>query len=170
MEMTSTDVQPKRFRTCWRGFDPRQVESHLRLLTEDIHTLREENAELEKTLQGVEKELSEYKEREKAIRNVLMNAHKTVEQMKSNAEKEAKLIVAEAEIEAERILQGAHQRLARLNEDITELRRQRIQFEAKFRATLAAHQQLLDIGKEEEREKEKDANYGERNDDQQGTP
>lgn len=149
MEMTSIDMQPKRFRTRWRGLDPRQVEAHFRQMADEAQELQTQNSELKKSLQEMEKELIAYKEREKTIRNVLLNAHKSAEQMKDNAEKEARLIVAEAEIEAEKILQGAHQRLAGLNEDIAEMKRQKIQLETKLRTTIDTYRQLLDMDKEE---------------------
>jgi len=149
MEMTSIDVQPKRFRTRWRGLDPRQVEAHCRQMADEAQDLETQNSDLLKKLQEMEKDLISYKEREKTIRNVLLNAHKSAEQMKDNAEKEARLIVAEAEIEAEKILRGAHQRLAGLNEDIAEMKRQKIQLETKLRTTIDAYRQLLDMDKDD---------------------
>jgi len=149
MELTSAEIQHKRFRTRWRGLDQREVEIFLQQMAEEAQVLKGESSALRRDLQAQEKELKEYKEREKAIRNVLLNAHKSVEQMKSNAEKEAKLIIAEAELKAEKILQGAHQRLAQLHEDIAELKRQRIQLETKLRSVIDAYQQLLDMDKDE---------------------
>jgi len=152
MEWTSVDIQHKSFRTRWKGLDPREVEVFLQQLAEEIQKIRTENNTLQKDLQDQTKELHEYKDREKTIRNVLLNAHKTVEQMKANAEKEAKLIIADAELKAEKILQGAHQRLAQMHEDITELRRQRIQLETRLRSTIETFQQLLNMESEEEDE------------------
>lgn len=149
MEMTSVDMEHRRFRTRWRGLDPQEVEAYCRRIADDAQDLQSQNSELKKGLQEAEKELIAYKEREKSIRNVLLHAHKSAEQMKDNAGKEAKLIVAEAELEAEKILQAAHQRLARLNEDIAELKRQKIQLETKLRSTIDAYRQLLDMEKED---------------------
>ena len=152
MELGSVDIQHKHFRTRWRGLDQREVEIFLQQTAEEIQLLKTENSTLRKELQSQGKEIKEYKEREKTIRNVLLNAHKTVEQMKANAEKEARLIVSEAELKAEKILQGAHQRLSQLQEDILELRSQRIQLENKLRSTIEAYRQLLDMDKDDESE------------------
>lgn len=134
--------------------DRRQVELYCEQMTEEVQRLQTENSELGRSFQETEKELKDYKDREKTIRNVLLNAHKTVEMMKANAEKEARLIVAEAELKAEKILQGAHQRLAQLHGDISELKRHRIQLETKLRSTIQTYQQLLDMDKEDEKESE----------------
>jgi len=154
MKLTSTDIQHKRFRTRWLGLDTKEVQLFCQELTEEIETLKVENSGLRKDLQEQEKELREYKEREKTIRAVLLTAHKTAEQTKANAEKEAKLIVAEAELQAEKILQAAHQRLARIHDDMAELKRHRIQLETKLRATVETYQHLLNADKDDEKENE----------------
>jgi cell division initiation protein len=68
--------------------------------------------------------------------------------MKENARKSAELIIAEAEVKAEKILNKAHNRLAQLHEDISELKRQRTQIEVQISSIIEAHSRLLEIGKE----------------------
>jgi cell division initiation protein len=150
MDWTPTDIQHKQFRKRLMGLDPRDVEQFLQSAAEEMANLRMESADLRRGVQEREKEIKEYKEREKTIRNVLLNAHKTVEQMKANAEREAKLIIADAELKAEKMLQSAHQRLAQIHQDISELKRQKIQLESKLRSTIESYQQMLDMEKEDE--------------------
>lgn len=152
MELSAVELHHKQFSMRWRGFDPREVELFLQQTAETIHATKMEAARLQAALEEQQKELSAYKEREKAIRNVLLNAHKNAEQLKANAEKEARLIVAEAELKAEKILQGAHQRLAQLQEEIAELKGYRIQLESRLRSTIETYRQLLGTEKEEETE------------------
>jgi cell division initiation protein len=68
--------------------------------------------------------------------------------MKENAEKQAELIIAEAEIKADKIIHHAQNRLNHLQEDITELRRQRVQIEVELNAVIDAHAKLLQISQE----------------------
>ncbi len=152
MELGPVDLQHKKFRVRWKGFDPQEVELFLQQVAEEMQSLRVELDNLRVSAQEQEKELKGYREREKAIRNVLLTAQKTSDQMKANAEKEAKLIVAEAELKAEKILQSAHQRLGQLHEDIAELKRHRVQLETRLRTTIETYQQLLAMDKEEEKE------------------
>ena len=154
MEMGSIDIQHQKFgRRMW-GLDPKEVDLFIQQLTEDMQQLKADFAGLQRETDERERKLKEFKEREKTIRNVLVNAQKAVEQMKANAEKEAKLIVAEAEMKAEQILQGAHQRVTQLHGDIAELKSYRMQMETKLRSTIQAYLQLLDMAKEDEREEE----------------
>jgi cell division initiation protein len=152
MESMTADLQHIQFRKRWWGFDPQEVDLALQQAVEQIQNLKVENANLRKDLQDQERELKEHKEREKTIRNVLLSAHRTAEQMKANAEKEAKLIISDGEMKAEKVLQGAHQRLSQLHEDIVELKRQRIQLETKLRSTIEAYQQMLDMQKDDDKE------------------
>ena len=69
--------------------------------------------------------------------------------MKENAHKSSELIIANAEVKAEKILNSAHNRLSQLHEDISELKRQRMQIEAQIRSVIETHTKLLDMGKEE---------------------
>jgi cell division initiation protein len=71
-----------------------------------------------------------------------------LENMKENAEKQAELIIAEAEIKADKIINHAQNRLNHLQEDITELRRQRVQIEVEITAIIEAHAKLLKISQE----------------------
>ncbi len=149
MEWAPVDILNKQFRTRWRGYDPQEVEVFLQQIGEEMQQLQIENANLRKETQRLEKELKEYKDREKVIRNVLVSTQKAVEQMKANAEKEAKLILADAEMNAEKMLQGAQQKLSRLYEEVADLKGRRVQLTAKLRATIEAYQRLLESMDEE---------------------
>jgi cell division initiation protein len=155
MMLSPLEIQQKQFRIqFFRGLDGKEVESFLHKVAEQMSTLLKKIDELKRELEDQQRRLREHQEREQTLRNTLVNAQKTVEQMKLNAEKESKLLVSEAEVKAERILNNAHNRLAQIHEDIAELKRQRTQFELKVRATIETYQKMLDMQKEEEAEAE----------------
>lgn len=138
------DIEEKRFRKRWMGFDPSDVESFLRDLGDELDRLRNENENLKKDLQNLDSALKEHREREKTIRAVLVTAQKSAEQIKTNAEREARLVVSEAEIQAEGILKEANNRLIRMEQEISEMRRNRVQFGARMRSLLDSFSQMLD--------------------------
>jgi cell division initiation protein len=88
------------------------------------------------------------KKREETFRRAMLHSQKVLESMKENAEKQAELIIAEAEIKADKIIHHAQNRLNHLQEDITELRRQRVQIEVEINAIIDAHAKLLKISQE----------------------
>ena len=154
MLLSPLEIQQKQFPNRFRGLDAKEVESFLQKVSEQMSALLKSIDQLKRELENRDRQLSEHQEREQILRNTLVSAQKTVEQMKLNAEKEAKLLVSEAEVKAERILNNAHNRLAQIHEDIAELKRQRTQFELKVRATVETYQKMLDMQKEEEAEAE----------------
>ena len=153
MQLTPLDIQQKQFRIrSFRGLDAKEVELFLHSVADLLSAVLKEKDELKRELIEKNRQLNEYREREKTLKNTLISAQRAMEQMKANAEKEAKLLVSEAEVKAERILNNAHNRLAQIHEDIAELKRQRTQFELKLRATIETYLKMLDMQKEEEAE------------------
>ena len=148
MKVTPLDIQQQQFKTRFRGFDIREVDAFLEQMAETVESLQKENQNLGDEVRRLELEIQGYRKREETFKRALLNSQKVLDQMKDNARKSAELIIAEAEVKAEKILNKAHNRLAQLHEDITELKRQRTQIEVQISSIIEAHSRLLEIGKE----------------------
>ena len=138
------DFEGRKFRRRMMGLDPADVEAFLQDINEELRRLTDENENLKRAIQTQESEIKEHREREKTIRSVLVAAQKNAEQIQANAEREARLVVSEAEVKAEGILNEANNRLRRMEQEIMEMRRNRIQFGARMRSLLDAFRQMLD--------------------------
>jgi cell division initiation protein len=79
----------------------------------------------------------------------MLAAQKVTEDMKANAQKEVQLIISEAELKAERLVADAEKRLIQTNEQLQELRRQKLQFEQSFKSLLETHGKLISLGDEQ---------------------
>ena len=148
MKITPLDIQQQQFKTRFRGFDIREVDAFLEQMAETFETLQKTNQNLTDEVRRLELEIQGYRKREETFKRALLNSQKVLDQMKDNARKSAELIIAEAEVKAEKILNKAHNRLAQLHEDISELKRQRTQIEVQISSIIEAHSRLLEIGKE----------------------
>ena len=148
MKITLQDIQQQEFRVRFRGFDVREVDSFLERIADAFKTLIAENANQQEAFQRLEREIQEYRDREKTFKEAMINAQKGLDDMRINAKKEAELIVAEAEMKAEKILSTAHDRLTQLHADISELKRQRMQLEVELGTIIEAHRKLLDMSTE----------------------
>ena len=148
MKVTPLDIQQQQFKTRFRGFDIREVDTFLEQMAETVEGLQKENQNLGDEVRRLEMEIQGYRKREETFKRALLNSQKVLDQMKDNARRSAELIIAEAEVKAEKILNKAHNRLAQLHEDITELKRQRTQIEVQISSIIEAHSRLLEIGKE----------------------
>ena len=154
MKITPLDIQQQQFRIRFRGFDVREVDSFLERIADEFKVLVSEGANKQREFERLGREIQECRSREKTFKEAMANARKALEDMRINAEKEADLIVAEAEMKAEKILSMAHNRLTQLHEDISELKRQRMQLEVELGTILEAHRKVLDMTTEAMHDKE----------------
>jgi len=152
MKITPLDIQQQQFGMRFRGFDIREVEQFLDHMAQAFEQLHRENEALREDVRRLQLEGQGLKKREDTFRRAMVQSQKVLEQLKANAEKQAELIVAEAEIKADKIISHSQARLQRLQEDIIELKRQRVQIEVEIAAVIDAHAKLLEISRESMRE------------------
>jgi cell division initiation protein len=148
MNITPLDIQQQKFKTRIRGFDVREVDAFLEQMANVFESLQRTHKDRQEEVRRLELEIQGYRKREETFKRALLNSQKVLDQMKDNARKSAELIIAEAEVKAEKILNNAHNRLAQLHEDISELKRQRTQIEVQIGSIVEGHRKLLDLSKE----------------------
>lgn len=148
MKLTPLDIQQQQFSMRFRGFDVREVDLFLEQMASTFEQLQRDNEVLKEEILRLRRESQGLKKREETFRRAMIHSQKVLENMKENAEKQSELIIAEAEIKADKIINHAQNRLNHLQEDITELRRQRVQIEVEINAVIEAHAKLLKISQE----------------------
>ena len=148
MALTPLDIQQQRFRTSFRGYETKEVETFLEQAASAFEELQRETLRLIEELARAGAEIAEFKRREGSIKRALLHSQKVLDQMQENARREADVIVAEAENKAEKMLQHAQGRVAQLQETIAGLKRQRVQVEAEITFVIDSHRKLLEAGRE----------------------
>ncbi len=149
MKITPLDIQQQQFKgKVFGGLNPEEVDTFLQAVAHEMENLSRENASLREAVQKSASEAEILEQREKDLRDTLLAAHKISDDMKSNARKEADLLIAEAEIKAEKIVADAENRLVQLENDLQELRRQKIQFESSFRSMLDSCLKMISINEQ----------------------
>jgi len=144
VKITPLDIQQQQFKgKMFGGLDPDDVDAFLQMVSQELEGLCRENTELREQAKKATAELELMAQQEKSLRETMLAAQKITEEMKANAQKEASLIVSEAGVKAEKILADAEKRLTQLNDQIQELRRQRLQFESAFKSLLDTHYKML---------------------------
>ena len=142
--ITPLDITQREFKKAFRGLDPKEVRAFLEDIAQEMERLIKENTLLIDRLQRLEEELRAHAEREESLKRTLVTAQRLTDTLKENAKKEAELLIKEAELKAERLLEQAHQKLAYVQGEIEELKRQKTLFEAKLRSAIKLHLDLLD--------------------------
>ncbi len=152
MNITPLDITQKQFRRAFRGLDPEEVEAFLALVASEFEALVKEALALREESQRKSEEIAEHKSRERALQETLVTAQRASEEIRDAARKEAEITISDAELQAEKIVQAAHTRFLRIVDDINELKRQRVQFEANVKTLVESHLKLLEAFREPSRE------------------
>lgn len=144
MELSPLEITQREFGRKFRGLDPEEVQTFLEQIAEEMTRLLQESSDRAAQIQRLEAQVRVHQEREDSLRNTLVTAQKMTEDIKATAKREADLILKEAELKAERFLEETHRKLAQVQAEIAEFKRQRDLFASKLRGLLKTHLELLD--------------------------
>ncbi|HPA13813.1 MAG TPA: DivIVA domain-containing protein [Desulfobacterales bacterium] len=149
MKITPLGIQQKQFRLRFRGFDIQEVDEFLEQMASEFGAMQRRIEIASEEIKALKLQIQEYAERQETLNRAMENSQKVVAQINANARKSAELIIADAEVRAEKILNRAYNRLTQLHDDMSELKRQRVQIEAQIRSIIDTHSKLLDINQQE---------------------
>ncbi len=147
MKLSINEIQTKTFSKKMRGLDPLEVTVFLKKIAHDIQDTLDGYQALKRQFKQTETQLQEYKEREDLLKKTLSNATRMSDRIKTDSDREAKLIISDAQHKAEMITRDAKDSLRKIYQDISELRRVRLQFENNLKAILNSHMTMLDQGR-----------------------
>lgn len=148
MKFNNIEVTEKTFRKKMRGLDPEQVFDFLRRISIELETANQERSESRRRVKEVEVQLQEYKDRDELLKNTIANATKMADRIRVDSEREAKLIIEDAKQKADIIVREAKESLKQIYQDVSDLKRVRIQFENNLRALMQSHIAMLEQGKQ----------------------
>lgn len=151
IDLSPLDVRKKKddFRRSLRGYDADQVDSFLDLVADRLEELVTERRRLTEQVATMEEQLTDFRERERALNEALMAAQELREEARSQAERDAELKKKEAKSRAEEIVQEARRRAEEARRELEDLRRRKDRFLHSLRGTLGRLQDELEV--EEER-------------------
>lgn len=147
MKMTPLDIRQKRFELALRGYSRKEVEGFLELTAAEFEDVVRENIGLQEELKRTHARLEQHVEREKTLQETMVTAQRISEELQAQAKKEASVIRAEAELQADKIIASANNRLVDLSRDMSELKRQKVQFESQIESVIESHRKLLETFK-----------------------
>ena len=144
MKITPLDIQQQQFRVRFRGFDMVEVDNFLDLAANEFEELLRENNRLREEDRQKAEKIQQLERSERDLHNALISAQQICEEMKNQARKEGELIIEEAKGNARKILQTAQGQAMEIETEITQLQRQRAEFEASLKSILEMHLSLLE--------------------------
>jgi cell division initiation protein len=144
MKIAPIDIAHKTFARKFSGLDGDEVMDFLKSIAEEMEALIRERNQLKEQVRERDIQMLEYKERDKALKETIMTAHKMTETLRRDAEREASLIINDATQRADAIVRDSRDSLKKTYQDITDMKRQKTQFEIALKNLLTAHLELLD--------------------------
>jgi len=142
--LSPLDIKKKQFSTAFRGFDVKEVETFLEMITLEMEGLIIKKNSMKEALEKKDREIGEIKEREGSMRKTLEGLQQLLEEERKRAEEKGQQIVRESELKAAEILQGARAEEAALKNRIDQLKRMRREFLAKVGSLVDSYKKILD--------------------------
>lgn len=142
-------ITDQKFAIRFRGFDVKEVDSFLMRVAQAYQKLAAKNRKLVDHVAGMKGDLEKMQNENQALKQAVKNTQQIMATIEQNSRKTAEVMVDEARVKSERMLNRTHQRLAQLHQEISEMKRQRIQLEVQIRSILETHGKLLDASREE---------------------
>lgn len=100
VRLTPIDIKNKRFRRALRGYRPSEVDEFLSEVGDDYEAVVVENARLREQVAQMQQELDRYRAIEDAMKEALVLAQRTADELRATAHREAEVIRAQAELQA----------------------------------------------------------------------
>jgi cell division initiation protein len=155
MKLTPLDIQRQSFQVRFRGFDRDEVTTFLNVVAEEMEQLRSENEKLQEEARRQSALLSEHHEREQILKNTLVSAQRTSEDIKENAKKQSQMLLKEAELAADRLIEAAQSKAHDIERDILDLKQQKRQMLNSILAAIANLRSLIQAMSEAEAQQDK---------------
>ena len=146
MKITPIDIAHRSFTKKMMGLDADEVMDFLQQVASQMETLIQEKNALKEHLREKELTLMEYKERDSVLKTTIATATQMADRLRQDAEREAKLIVADAQQKSEIIVRDSRDSMRKMYQEVNDLKRTRMQFEANLKALAQAHLALLEQG------------------------
>ncbi|HEY8464523.1 MAG TPA: DivIVA domain-containing protein [Bacillota bacterium] len=140
--ITPVDLETTVFRRSFRGYSTSEVQEFMIRITHDYEHLYRENIELKEKIEALQNQVSQYQAMEETLRNAMILAQESADEVKKVAQSKADLIVREAEQRGEHIKAQIKEEIQAEIQKLTEVRQQVEFFKCQFKAFLTS---LLDL-------------------------
>lgn len=142
-KLTGIDIQLKDFNKSIRGYDTNEVRTFLEDMAKQLEAIDYENKTLKEKLREKEITIMDYKERENLLKETIMTAHKVTDGIKTDATREALQIITQAKLKADGVLRESRQNLRRVVDEISRLKKQKMEIISSIGAMLDAQGRML---------------------------
>lgn len=143
MKLTPLDIKKQEFKKVLRGYDSVEVDAFLDTLSSEFSDLLRQGKEMREQAIESEVQLRDYKQKERDLQQVLMQAQENSARTIENARKEGELIIQESELKASQIVDHARMEVMRAKEEVTNLRAKKEALISRLKILLNSEVELI---------------------------
>lgn len=141
--ITPLDIQNKSFKKELRGYSKIEVDEFLNLIINSYEKLYRESIEFRDEISIMQRTIDNYKALENTLKDTLIVAQKTGEQVKIQASEKAEVILNEAQVTAKKMINDAHEEVKKISFRYDELKRSVDVYQARMASLLNSQLDLL---------------------------
>ena len=142
--LTPIDIQSRTFSKATFGYNKEEVEDFLDEVYSSFEKLYRENIEYKDKIGILNDALKNYKSMEDALKNTLMFAQNTAEDVKKSAKEKAEITIAEAKSHAENLVREADAKVFEAERKLSEVKNQISVYKAQFESIIEAQKKMLE--------------------------
>ena len=143
MKLTPLDIHHKEFRHSLRGYSEEEVDAFLDEVADEFERLFKENIDLSEKLEAANERVRLYQEQEQTIRNTMIAAQRSADDINAKAQEESNAVLRDAEMKAKEIIHGALQQKQKVAAELVRIKQAEEDFRARFRGLLEQHTRSL---------------------------
>lgn len=141
--LTPMDIHIKEFSKGFRGYNEDEVDQFLDEIVEEFERIYKENIELKDKISALNDQISSYKAIEGTLKETLITAQKTAEEVSAAAQRKSELIIREAEERAHKIIERANMNIIDIQKEYENVKKQILVYKARFKSLLETQIELV---------------------------
>jgi cell division initiation protein len=149
MSLTPVEIRHVKLGRRLGGYDRPATDALLVRIAESFEDVWRERADLRDEIERLEGELARFRELEVLLRNTLVSAERSADELRAQAHREADVILDEARVRARELGGGAENERERVRADIRRLKTIETQMRAEYRTFLVTALDRLESDTEE---------------------
>jgi cell division initiation protein len=143
MKLTPLDIHHKEFRHGLRGYNVEEVDAFLDEVADEFERLFKENIDLSEKNEAAQQAVRQYQEQEQTIRNTMISAQTSAEEIVKKSQDEATAVLRDAEMKAKEIIHNALTQKQQVQNELIRIKQAEEEFRSTFKTLLDQHNQAL---------------------------
>lgn len=132
--ITPLDIQNKEFKKNLIGYKTKDVNEYLDYINKDYEELYRENIELKDKIGILTDQIRQYNNLEETLKETLVLAQTTADEVTKSSRKKAELIIEEAELDAKNRISEATDMVKHIKKEYEDLKKEMLVFKSRYEA------------------------------------